>query len=259
MKIGLIADIHGNIQALTAVLAQLYAAQVDMVLCAGDLVGYGAHPNAVIELLRSCGIPSVAGNYDAAVAWQWPQASRHPTSPATECLQQAALDWVKQTVHSKHKDYLRSLQLAMQYRLDNLSLHILHAGPNHLDEWVTPDQSDDLVHLAACIKADVVILGHTHTAFVHESVGYMGNKTLFINTGAVGRALDGDTRAAYAIFDTVSRQVTLKRVAYDLEIAVRAVMNSGMPVEIALLLQHGVGCLEQIPQMPLAMLEVNRV
>ena len=79
MKIGLISDIHGNQQALTKVLGQLYNEHVDLVLCAGDLVCYGAHANQVLDLMRSCAIACVAGNYDAAVAWNWPSASSKPS------------------------------------------------------------------------------------------------------------------------------------------------------------------------------------
>lgn len=247
MKIGLISDIHGNQQALTKVLSQLYVERVDLVLCAGDLVCYGAHCNQVLELLRSCAIPCVTGNYDAAVAWNWPSVSSQPANPPTETLKQAALDWTKRNLHSKHRDYLRGLPWRLNYWLDGLHIVVMHAGLQQLDEWYAPEEPARLSQLAAQVGADVIVLGHTHQPFVYEVEYAPGYKTLFINPGAVGRALDGDTRAAYAILRTETRAVQLRRIVYDLKLTVQAIMNSGMPPEIGLLIQHGARRMEQLP------------
>lgn len=247
MKIGLISDIHGNQQALIKVLNQLYLERVDLVLCAGDLVCYGAHCNQVLELIRSCAIPCVIGNYDAAVGWNWPTASSKPSSPTTEPLKQAALDWTKRNLHSKHRDYLRGLPWMLSYRFDRLRLAVLHAGLQQLDEWYTPEDPAHLCALAAELRVDIIVLGHTHQPFVYEVEYAQGHKTLFINPGAVGRALDGDTRAAYAILQTATRTVQLHQIDYDLKMTVQAIMQSGMPPEIGLLLQHGARRVEHLP------------
>ena len=251
MKIGLISDIHGNQQALTKVLSELYSAQVDLILCAGDLVCYGAQCNQVLELLRSCAIPSVVGNYDAAVAWRWPSASSKQSSPPTEGLKMAALAWTKHNLHSKHLSYLRGLPWQLSYWFDGLRLVVIHAGVQQLDEWYSPEEPTKLCQLATQIRADIVVLGHTHQPFVHEVAYAPGCKTLFINPGAVGRSLDGDTRAAYAILQTQTRTVQLERTVYDLKLAVQAIRNSGMPAGIALLVQHGARRVEQLPALAL--------
>ncbi len=247
MKIGLIADIHGNLQAMNAVLEALYRERVDLILCAGDLICYGAQCNHVIDLMRACNIPSVTGNYDAAVAWNLPSASSKPSTPANEVLKQAALDWTKKHIHSKHRDYLRTLPWTMQLRLDGLRITVLHAGIAQLDEWYTPDDPEGLSTLAAQLSGDIVLLGHTHRAFDYTVVDPFGGKTRFINPGAVGRSLDRDTRAAYAIFDTADQSVRLRRIDYDLANAVRAIMQSGMPKEIGLLIQYGARRIEELP------------
>jgi putative phosphoesterase len=252
MIIGLIADIHGNLQALSTVLRELYAQGVDLILCAGDLVCYGAHPNHVIAMLRQCAIPCVTGNYDAAVAWDLPTAARKASSPQTEPLKQAALEWTKRELHSKHRDYLRGLPWSMNFVLDGRRIHLLHAGPYFLDEWLTPDEPEALAQLAAAVEAEIVVLGHTHHAYVQRIRTPHGQEMLFINPGAVGRALDGDTRAAYALLDTETGRVQLCRITYDLEIAVQAVFRSGMPTGVALLLQHGARRIEQLAPATLA-------
>jgi putative phosphoesterase len=247
MKIGLIADIHGNQHALTKVLSQLYLERVDLILCAGDLVCYGSQTNQVLDLMRSCAIPCVTGNYDAAVAWNLPSASNKPSSPATEALKQTALDWAKRNVHSKHRDYLRGLPWMLSYYLDKLRIVVIHAGLQQLDEWYSPEEPAHLCQLAAQMAADVIVLGHTHQPFVCEVEYAPGRKTLFVNPGAVGRSLDGDTRSAYATLQTATRDVQLKRIEYDVKMAVQAIMNSGMPHEIGLLIQYGVRRVEQLP------------
>ena len=259
MKIGLISDIHGNQQALTKVLNQLYLERVDLILCAGDLVCYGAHCNQVLDLMRSCAIPCVTGNYDAAVGWNWPSASSKPSSPATEALKQAALVWTKRNLHSKHRDYLRGLPWTLSYHFDKLRLVVIHAGLLQLDEWYTPEDPAALCALAAQVAADIIVLGHTHQPFVYEVEYALGRKTLFINPGAVGRSLDGDTRAAYAILQTVTRTVQLQRIVYDLKLTVQAIMQSGMPPEIGLLVQHGARRLEHLPPAILEQLHTQPV
>ena len=109
MKLGLISDIHGNLHALEQVLLELEEQQVQLILCAGDLVCYGAFPNEVLELLRQKSIPTVLGNYDAAVAWDLPTVSSKPSSPQTEPIKLAALAWAKAQISSENVHYLRSL------------------------------------------------------------------------------------------------------------------------------------------------------
>jgi putative phosphoesterase len=241
MKIGLISDIHGNLQALTQVLAALDAAGVDMILCAGDLVCYGANPNEVMALLRGRGVACVAGNYDTAVAWNLPKASRKPSSPRNEPLKQAALDWTKKQVDAVHLSYLRGLPFTALHEVDGLRVRLLHAGPTYLDEWVSPDEPESLTAVTQTLPADVIVLGHTHQPFVAKS-----NGTLFINPGAVGRSLDGDPRASYAILETDFSGVTMYREAYDVATAVAAIKQTDMPSEIGDLVYHAVRRIEQL-------------
>jgi putative phosphoesterase len=241
MRLGLIADVHANLHALDAVLAALDRAPVDLIVCAGDLVCYGAYPNEVLDRVRERGISSVIGNYDNAVAWDRPRASRTPSSPMTEPLKQAALDWTKREIALRHRAYLCGLPWSMEYQLDGLAIHLIHAGPAFLDEWLHPDQPGTLAALADQRPVDLIILGHTHHAFKHTH-----RTTTIVNPGAVGRSLDGDPRAAYAIVDTVTRAVTFERVAYDVHAAAYAIERSGMAPEIGALLRHGARRLEEV-------------
>lgn len=242
MRLGLIADIHANLHALEAVLEELARLEADLVLCAGDLVAYGAFPNQVIALLRQRSIQCVLGNYDQAAAWNLETASSRPSSPRTEPLKRAALAWTQAHLSSESRQHLRGLPWSMQFVLDEQTLHLFHAGPDSLCDWYTPQDMDSLRRLSLRQGAGLVVLGHTHQPFVQQ----VGN-TLFINPGAVGRSLDGDARASFAILNTQTLQTELFRVGYDLEAAVQAVLETGMPPEIATLLRYGLRRIEDTP------------
>src|SRR5262249_52888745 len=127
-----------------------------------------------ITMVRQCAIPCVTGNYNAAVAWNLPTAARKPSSPLMEPLKQAALDWAKEQVHSQHRDYLRGLPWSMNFQIDGRRIHLLHAGPNYLDEWLAPEEPGELALLAESLSAggrpvDLVVLGHTHLPYVYRS------------------------------------------------------------------------------------------
>lgn len=243
MTIGLIADIHGNIQALEAVLAAL--SEVDVILCAGDVVAYGANPNAVIARLKEAGIPSVAGNYDDAVAWDKAKASRKASSPRNEPLKQAALDWCKQAIRADSKQYLRGLPWRLHYHFAGKSLSVIHAGLDFLDEWLVPEDEALLAEVATRLQSDVVVLAHSHRAF---SINVAD--TLFINPGAVGRALDGDVRASYAVLELPSLELRHHRVSYNIKETLEAIrrshLPSGMARDIALLMKHGARRIDDI-------------
>jgi diadenosine tetraphosphatase ApaH/serine/threonine PP2A family protein phosphatase len=106
----------------------------------------------------------------------------------------------------------------------------------------TPAEPDAMHALYSRVRTDVVVMGHSHTSFT-----YRASAGLMVNPGSVGRSLNGDTRAAYAILDTATLEVAHRRVRYDLRGAVRAIEKSGMPLEIARLVEHGARRIEDVP------------
>ncbi|GHF64946.1 putative phosphoesterase [Deinococcus metalli] len=234
MRIGLIADIQGNRHALDAVLAELGRFEVYTTLCAGDLVGYAAHPNDLVLRLRAEAIPSVLGNQDQACGWRLTRANLTPGTPHTEILRRAALEWTQAELLEEHRAYLRGLPRLMRLPLAGHSVTVLHGGLSRLDEQLTPDVPAVLEALARQLKSDVVILGHSHQAFVHSCA-----ETLIINPGSVGRSVNGDPRARFAVLDLANLHVELCRVDYDLAGATDAILRSALPMELGLLLARG--------------------
>ena len=244
MQLGLISDIHGNLHALKACLAALEGLGVTTVLCAGDLVAYGAQPSGVIRLLRERSVPCVTGNYDYAVAFDQPNASRKPSSPRHEPVKQAALEWTKAALSVSEKRFLASLPWRQDFLIDGLHVTTMHAGIEYLDAWYVPEMPEAMFTLADRIQSDVIVMGHTHRAFQHRA-----RSTLMVNPGAVGRSLDEDPRAAFAVLDTATLEVRQHRVNYDLRGAVRMIERSGMPPEIALLVKHGARRVEDLDRL----------
>lgn len=241
MKIGLISDLHANLPALEAVLQHLRSDTVELVLCAGDLLCYGAYPNETLDLLRAEGIACVAGNYDYAVAWNLEQASKKESSPATEPVKRAALEWTKSQIASRHIHYLRGLPWSMRLKVDHLFIRVLHASDHALDKSVNAKDLQALNDLENQYSEDVVVFGHTHTAFE-----YRGNSTQLINPGSVGRSLDGDPGAQFAVLDTQTRLVRFYRIEYPIDQAVSAIRASGMPFVISDLVERGVARVEEL-------------
>lgn len=241
MRIGLISDLHGNLQALDAVLDALAGLDVSAILCAGDLVCYGADHAAVLQRLQDHHIPAVKGNYDEAVACNLPTASRKPSSPRNEPLKIAALQWTQTHIASRQREQLAALPWTARFRYGSAWVQVIHAGLEHLDQWITPEVPDEMRTLAEAFPGDIVVMGHSHRQFAERVGG-----SLLVNPGAVGRSLDGDPRAAFAVLDTNTRQVEFHRIAYDLEAAVRAIAESGMPPEIARLIAAAARRIEEL-------------
>jgi putative phosphoesterase len=241
MKLGLISDIHGNLEALETVLKALKLEAVDLVLCAGDLVCYGANPNEVIELLHTQRIPCVTGNYDYACAFDLPNVSRSSSSRESEVLKQTVLQWTKVNLTSSSQHFLQTLPWRSDFVFEDTRVALFHAGLEHLDENYISQEAKAFKDLSERVKSNVVVFGHTHMAFTNQ-IG----RVLFVNPGAVGRSLDGDVRAAYATLELPSKQVELRRLEYNLDHTVNAIRKSGMPSVVAELVKKGARQIEEL-------------
>jgi len=247
MRYALISDIHANLPALEAVLADIAARPgVDATYHLGDLVGYAPWPDETVERLRTAGIPGIAGNYDSTVATQAPHCGCRYEDPRQEELSHLSFAWTLAHTSSDTAAYLGTLP----FRIDLRPLGGHAAGPTvtliHGNQvlntvYVHEDRTDDfLAKMGAGIGAragDVVCFGHTHKPWHRVVEG-----THFVNTGSVGRPKDGDPRAGYVLLDVAADagvRVDTVRVAYDVEAAARAIVASTLPDEFADYLRTG--------------------
>jgi putative phosphoesterase len=245
MRIALISDIHANLPALEAVLADVDKAGVDAIYHLGDLVGYAPWPNEVIDLLRTRAIRGVAGNYDSTVGTNYKHCGCRYEDARQEELSHLSFEWTKRNTDSGRKTWLASLPFRIDLRplgghASGPTLTLIHGNQTLNTVYVTEDRSDDFLRKmaqgAGAREGDVVAFGHTHKPW-HRVI----DGVHFVNSGSVGRPKDGDWRAGYVLLSMNGVAVVpdFRRVAYDVEGTARAIEASDLPSDFANHLRTG--------------------
>ena len=232
MRVLVVADIHGNLAALEAVLAA--AGPVDRVWCLGDVVGYGPRPRECVERIREYAGPAcVLGNHDAACLGRIPLDGFNPVA-------RYALRWTMLQLGPEHRAYLESLP--EQFILHEVTL--VH-GSLRAPIWeyiFTPEQA---LASFALLQTRLCFFGHTHIPFLlSETAAHRGEPPIrpsdgetievrdgryLINPGSVGQPRDGDPRAAFAIWEPEQQRVTFRRVPYNIEAVQAEMAAAGLP------------------------------
>jgi predicted phosphodiesterase len=246
MRYVLFSDIHANLPALEAVLAEVRpAVEQGTAYHLGDLVGYAPWPDETVALLRERRIPGVAGNYDSTVAADYKHCGCRYEDPRQEALSHVSYDWTRQHVTPATKAYLG----ALPFRIDLLPNGGHRAGPRAILVHGTPtlntvywteDRSDDfamkMADAAGAKAGDLIAFGHTHKPW-HREV----NGIHLVNTGSVGRPKDGDWRAGFVQVTAHAGGWTVEftRLEYDLERAMDGIRRSDLPDDFADILKAG--------------------
>ena len=221
MKIAILSDIHGNLEAFEAVLEDVDKKGVKAIYCCGDVVGYGANPCEVIELLRKRNITCVQGNHDRAILNIQEQSGFGRDA-------QTVLDWTRKQLGTEN--FLAGLPLVLEQE-NIVFAHANVVSPekfSYLDyrgERLTPGFIDGnfLGENLRRIKAgQTLFIGHTHVPFKISVDG----KTI-CNVGSVGQQRNGDRRAGYYLFD--EKNLEPVRVEYDIKTAARKIKEAGLP------------------------------
>ena len=249
MRALILSDIHGNLEALQAVLAA--AGTYDALWNLGDVVGYGASPNEVISRVRSIATLSVRGNHDKVCAGI--ASAAHFTSGARD----AAL-WTKDQLTGESLAWLRAIPAGPVLTL-NGSVALAHGSPLHEDIYIL-NIRDAWAPLQQ-MTARCTFFGHTHvqggfgwengqwfetkpqqqggTQSSQSTLQLERGKRYLLNPGSVGQPRDCDARAAYAIFDSETDSVTFFREPYDLNVAGGRILMAGLPERLAKRLREG--------------------
>ncbi|MCR4395208.1 MAG: metallophosphatase family protein [Candidatus Saccharicenans sp.] len=262
MKIAIFSDIHGNLFALQAVLDDIRERGVDMVFCGGDLVGYGAHPNEVISLIRQHQIPTIMGNYDQGIGNDSDDCGCAYRDELSKALGKRSIAWTKEKVTPENKACLRNLPERLSLTINGKKILMVHGSPRKINEYLFEDRPvGSVVRFFEGEKVDIITCGHTHLPYVRQMIIEEGLETvtgpdgqptsrlkpggiyILVNSGSVGEPKDGDLRAGYALLDFMDGGIKYEivRVPYEVEAAARAVEQSGLPVEYADMLRRASG------------------
>ncbi len=242
--ITIFSDIHANLPALEAVLADIESRHLDNLYCLGDLVGYGTAPNQVVAAIRERRIPTVQGNYDQGVGNSSDDCGCAYKTAEAKALGNRSIAWTNQHTSDENKVYLRGLPAQIPLQLGDLRVLLVHGSPRKVNEYLYQDRPErSLERLLDLAGADVLVCGHTHLPY-HK---VLPSGRHVINDGSVGKPKDGDPRACYAVLRYDERasgevlQVEFVRVPYDVELAAQAIESTDMPAEFAEMLRTGTG------------------
>lgn len=239
MKYGILGDIHGNLEALEAVLERFEAAGVRKYVSVGDLVGYGASPCECIRRVRGLGAVVVAGNHDFAAV------DKLNIDFFNAYARESAL-WTRSTLSEEDKQYIRSLKL-VEY-CDNFTLvHSTLYSPE-LFEYI---QTSYDAHLSFEQQSTpIAFIGHSHVPvnfFKRKNVSFNmdsevrldENTKIMVNVGSIGQPRDENPDAVAVIYDSDEGVVRISRLHYDVEKAARKIVQAGLPEILAERLKYG--------------------
>ena len=243
MRVAVISDIHGNAQALQAVLAAIEAEAPDAVWCLGDTVGYGPRPNECCSLVQEAADVCLVGNHDLLALGKEVRESEFNVDANT------AIRWTRDVLDEPSRVFLASLE--PQARLERAEL--FHASARD-PVWEYVLSGESALATFELTEAPLVLVGHSHVPFAISLEGDElggahapgGTETdLFpgrwlCNPGSVGQPRDGDARAAWLLVDFDAGSASYRRVAYDLEATQAAILEAGLPRSLAERLAHGI-------------------
>ena len=250
MRLLILSDIHANLDALEACLAA--APEYDGVANLGDVVGYGACPNEVVERVKALGEIFVRGNHDRACSGLSDAGDFNPVAFA-------AATWTRRALSDENRDWVRDLPRGPITDATWPGVQFVHGSPVDEDDYILSATSAEMALEASPIP--VTFFGHTH---VQGIIGLQGRELFavsfergrkerqhfsrvpledgvryLVNPGSVGQPRDGDPRAGFAIYDSEDRSITFYRVPYDISRAQHRIIAAGLPDRLAARLTDG--------------------
>jgi putative phosphoesterase len=255
-RLALFSDVHGNLPALEAVLADIDAAGVSEVYCLGDLVGYGPHPAEVIARMRSLGIPTVRGNYDDGIGNRRGDCGCYYVTEQARIDGEASYAFTEAALGEQDRAWLASLPDGIRLDQDGARILLTHGSPRKINEYLLPDREDkQLARLADEAGADVVCVGHVHIPYHRKLVAGDGRWVHYVSSGSVGKPKDGDPRACWVELGFGSRSqvvsemrddaaapagatgtwvgAAIHHAGYDIELVASAMESAGLPSRLA--------------------------
>jgi diadenosine tetraphosphatase ApaH/serine/threonine PP2A family protein phosphatase len=246
LVIALLADVHSNLEALDACLAHARECGAERYAFLGDLVGYGADPQAVVDTVAcyaAAGAIVVKGNHDAAVE----KRASYMNDATSE-----AIDWTRKVLSEDRKAFLAGLPLCLR----DGSMCFVHASAASPERWQYVDSPTAAEKSAEAAQTPYTFSGHVHDQVLYyqgaqgkmsafrplqgSPVSVRNHRRWLALVGSVGQPRDRNPAAAYALFDTSRAQITFHRVPYDHLAAARKIRQAGLPASIAYRVEMGI-------------------
>jgi len=232
-KIGFISDIHGNLEALEAVLKVLDEMKVRTIYCLGDIVGYGPDPSACLSLVRESCEVIIAGNHDWAVCGKTPIETFNP-------IARQAVIWTRKSLKDEELEFLSSLPLLFSIEKGIL----VHASPFQPEKWWYITTLWDASVAFSQFDLPLCFVGHTHVPLIFTLSGkkiiekdyplmVSENERYIINIGSVGQPRDHDPRGAFVVWEKGKGKIEIFRVGYNVKETQRKIIQKGLPVWLA--------------------------
>jgi len=231
MRIGIISDIHGNIEALSAL-----PERFDFLWVLGDLVNYGPNPREVVDYIQSNATVVIRGNHDHAIGFDEDPRCSAPFREMAKAMQ----EYTSAVLSNEQKQFLRDLPLTSHRKFEAVKVSSCHAIPSDPLFGYRPPESDRWAEEIKTIPGDVLLVGHTHLPFQRE----FGSKRV-VNPGSLGQPKTGRPAACYAIWDTSLSEsaISLRTFDYPFEQTIRKIEALSLSTEIksslASVLRHG--------------------
>lgn len=243
MRYALFSDIHGNLEALEAVLADIDREQPDVRLCLGDLVGYGASPNECVERVRGLGIEVLCGNHDHAALGRLDIEFFNENA-------RTAMEWTRRVLTPENLTWLESRPY--QSRQDGFL--VVHASPGSPEAWDYVLNSADAAEEFRAFAEPLAFIGHSHFPIIYRCAGEIVTELEFpanvsfrlesgvryiVNVGSVGQPRDSDPRAAWVLYDSERGSLELRRLVYPVARAAEKIVAAGLPAFLSARLEVG--------------------
>jgi hypothetical protein len=239
MRTALFGDIHANLEALEAVLADAATQGVSDYVCLGDVVGYNADPVACLNIVRDMGCPTVKGNHDQDASDDNSLENMNPVAAI-------ALKWTRDQLDEDQRLWLKRLRMVRQVS----DYTIVHSTLDQPVNWNYVTNRFDAMSNFSYQFTQLCFHGHTHVPRVYmksdkvreipaDSIAIEPGAKYFINIGSVGQPRDGDPRASYAIYDHENKLVVFRRVNYDITKTQGKIIAAGLPEMLADRLEEG--------------------
>ena len=238
MRFAVISDIHSNFEALNAVLGYIHQEKIDKVICLGDVVGYGPHPNQCVDLVKERCERCLMGNHDYAALG--PGDLYYFNDYARESIL-----WTRRRLTKYNLSYLENLPFTI---IDDM-YHFVHSSPLLPEEWHYIFDEVEAKENFDAVDQPLIFVGHSHMPVVFsekngpffemQTTLDLNHDRYIVNVGSVGQPRDGDPRASFVIFDTDLHQLQYVRIQYDVEKTFQEILQKELPAFLAMRLLVG--------------------